>query len=155
LRVAAFCQPHPRVAIQHDPRDPYEDDGDHHCDGTDCIQLPVGTTHARHDHPQLQTDEDECEHVQDEYDSFPNRVRGEPVPRVDPARCELADGHRMADERNDGGQAQVIGQQPDAERAHELQDDGHLNIAYVDSEPQVQPRECYTDDDTANAGEQQ
>ena len=145
--------------VDHHPGDPHQDhrQEDHGRDGAiaharaGLETLPNGAD--------LQADEHEGEHVEQEDGGIPDGVGRQPKPRRCALRRPPRDRDRKTHHRENAREAEPVGQDPDAEREDELENDGSGHVLNVLREPQDEPcqhgpRDDAPDDDQEKRGRQ-
>src|SRR3569833_3674525 len=75
------------------------------------------------------------------------------MPRTDPPGNSASEGHRVGDYRENRRKPEAIGNQPDRERADELQEHRYRNIADARGRPDIEPRQHNSRDDATAASE--
>ena len=102
---------------RHVPRDAYDDHRHQDRGGHRDVVPAFGRLKALEDRPDLQADEDEREDVQREDDGLPHGVGRDANARGRSFGRRARHRHRIAHHRQDAGEAEVLGEDPDAERA--------------------------------------
>jgi hypothetical protein len=113
---------------RHVPGDADDDHGEENRGGDKEVSAAEFRLDSVQDRADLQADEDERQDVQREHCGLPDGVRRDSYPRGSAlGRCSCH-GDRITHHREDAGEPYPISEDPDAERADELQDDGRRHV---------------------------
>ena len=101
------------------------------------ISPPIRCFQALEDRANLQADEDEREDVQREHDRLPHGIRRYAGPCGDSLRRRPRDRDGVAHHRQHAGEPELLGEDPHAERADELENDGGRHVLHTIHHPQM------------------
>ena len=102
------------------------------------------------DRPQLQADEDEGKDVQDEHHHLPHGVGRNAQPSRHARRGAAGGDDRVSHDGDDAGEPEPLGEDPDAERGEELDDDRGCDVAYPSDEEEREARQGSSDKHAAH-----
>ena len=123
MKAAACDREAQRRVVGHHPCDARQDDRAEHGGGDQRIFQSHGIIEPVPDRPQLQTDQHKRQHVENKNHGFPHRVGGHAQPRGGSRWRGARNGDRVGDDRQNTGEADMLGNDPDRERAGKLHDD--------------------------------
>ncbi len=133
----------------HDPDDPRNDDGQEDRPRYGEIASANVRIETCQNGTDLQADEHEGEHIEHEDGGVPDGVGRQAEPRRHAFRGSTRDRDGVTHHRQHAREAEPVGQDPDAERDDELKDDGGRHVPDLLRDPQSEPRQDRTGDDTA------
>ena len=155
MEPTAAVSPPDHGVERHVPDEPHGDDRGQHSRRHHQVAAPLGRVQGREDGANLQADENEREDVQREHHRVPDRVGLETVAGRHARRRRPGRKRRVAHHRQHARQPDVLGENPHAERADELQDDRRRHVLHPVHEFQGDPAECRADDDAADDRQQE